>query len=203
MNRRRTFKYLPIFSNNTISFDGETLDDISKLEECFNIKIKIFNMNPTGSVNLIFGSINVNKDVMYLNVFDNHFSYITDVKKFIKKYECEKCSKMFKNEWNLKRHYGSCYQSIKYIFPGGFHKNDESIFENLEYLNIFVPSNERFYHNFSVWDMEAVLLKIEQNVTDKLHWISRHEPISVSIASNVDGYINPKCFVDTSSKNLI
>ena len=51
--------------------------------------------------------------------------------------------------------------------------------------------------------MEALLLKLDQNVTEKLHWISRHEPISVSIASNIDGYINPKCFVDTSSKNLI
>ena len=48
-----------------------------------------------------------------------------------------------------------------------------------------------------------MLIKIEQNVTDKLQWISRHEPISVSIASNVHGYINPKFFVDTSSKNLI
>ena len=110
---------------------------------------------------------------------------------------------MFKNEWNLKRHYGSCYERTKYVFPGGFHKTDQTIFEKLEYLDIFVPSNERYYHNFSVWDMEAVLLKLEQNVTDKLHWISRHEPISLTIASNIDGYNNPKCFVDISSKNLI
>ena len=73
------------------------MDDISKLEECFNLKIKIFNMNPSGSVNLIFDSINDNGDMMYLNIFDNHLSYITDLKKFIKKYECKKCSKMFKN----------------------------------------------------------------------------------------------------------
>ena len=51
--------------------------------------------------------------------------------------------------------------------------------------------------------MEALLLKLDQNVTEKLHWISRHEPISVSIASNIDGYNNPKCFVDTSDENLI
>ena len=51
--------------------------------------------------------------------------------------------------------------------------------------------------------MEAILLKVEQNVTDKLHWISKPEPISVSIALNVDGYNNPKCFVDISPQNLI
>ena len=203
LNRWRTFNHLPIFSNKTITFDGVTLDDMTKLEECFNIKIKIFNMNPSGAVNLIFDSINDNKEVMYLNIFDDHLSYITALKKFIKKYQCEKCSKMFKNEWNLKRHYGSCYERTKYIFPGGFHKTDQTIFEKLEFLDIFVPTNERFYHNFSVWDMEAILLKVEQNVTDKLHWISKHEPISVSIASNVDGYNNPKCFVDISPQKLI
>ena len=196
LNRWRTFNYLPIFSNNNINFTGVTLDDISKLEECFKIKIKIFNMNPNGAVNLIFDSINENNDIMYLN----HLSYITDFKKFIKKYECEKCSKMFKNEWNLNV---SCYERTKYIFPGGFYKNDQTRFEKLQFLDIFVPLNERFYHKFSVWDMEALLLKLDQNVTEKLHWISRHEPISVSIASNIDGYNNPKCFVDTSSKNLI
>ena len=47
--------------------------------------------------------------------------------------------------------------------------------------------------------MEAILLKVEQNVTDKLHWISKHVPISVSI----DGYNNPKCFVDISPQKLI
>ena len=109
---------------------------------------------------------------------------------------------MFKNEWNLKRH-GSCYERTKYVFPGGFHKNDHTIFKKLQYLDIFVPLNERFYSKFSVWDMEALLLKLDQNVTEKLHWISRHELISVSIASNIDGYNNPKCFVDTSSESLI
>ena len=203
LNRWRAYKSLPIFSNNHINFNGVSLDDICHLEECFNIKIKIFNMNPNGAVNLIYDSDNDNNDVIYLNIFDNHLSYITDLRKFIKKYEYEKCSKMFRNEWNLKRHYGTCYERTKHKFPGGFHKNDQTIFEKLEYLDIFVPLNQRFYHNFSVWDMEAILLKLDQNVTETLHWISRHEPISVSIASNIEGYNNPKCFVDLSSKNLI
>ena len=90
-----------------------------------------------------------------------------------------------------------------YIFPGGFHKSDQTIFEKLEYLNIFVPLNLRYYLNFSVWDMEAMLLKLDQNVTDKLHWISKHEPISVSFASNINGYIDPKCFADITQNKLI
>ena len=185
LNRWRTFNYLPIFSNNNINFNGVTLDDIFKLEECFNIKIYIFNMNPNGAVNLIFDSINENNDIMYLNIFDNHLSYITDFKNFIKMYECEKCSKMFKNEWNLKRHYGSCYERIKYIFSGAFHKNEQTIFEKFEHLDIFVPLNERFYHKFSG------SIKLDQNVTEKLHWISRHKLLSMSIASNIEGYNNP------------
>ena len=47
-------KNLPIFLNNSIGFNGVTIDDMSLLEECFNAKIKIFYMNPSGSVNLIY-----------------------------------------------------------------------------------------------------------------------------------------------------
>ena len=83
-------------------------------------------------------------------------------------------------------------QSI--FFPGYFHISEQTIFEKIELLDIFVLSNERFYLNFSVWAIEAMLLKVEQNFTDKLQWISRHEPINVSIACNTNKYCNPKCF---------
>ena len=49
LNRWRSFNYIPLFTSNTINFDGVTLNDISKLEECFNVKIKMFYMNPSGS----------------------------------------------------------------------------------------------------------------------------------------------------------
>ena len=183
LNRWICFNKLPIFSNNSIGFKGVTRDNMSKLQECFNVKIKIFNENDTGCVNLIFDSICSIDAVMYLNNFENHLSYITEFKKFVRKYECKKCSKMFKSEWNLKRHYSTCYDTTKYIFPVGFYESDQTIF------------NKKLTKKLEYFRMK--------DMTDKLHWISRHEPISASIALNVDGYSDPRCFVDIVQNSLI
>ena len=88
----------------------------------FDIKTKIYFRNPSGAVNKIYDSLFENSKIMYLNIYENQLSFITDLKKFFKKYQCEKCTKPFRKEWNLKRHISICYEKkTKYIFPGGFH----------------------------------------------------------------------------------
>ena len=53
--------------------------------------------------------------------------------------------------------------------------------------------------------MEALLKKIPStnHHTDKLKRVSKHFPISVSIASNVEGFHEPKCIIELSPDNLI
>ena len=140
---------------------------------------------------------------MYLNNYENHLSYITNYSKVANKFQCEKCNKMFNRYWNLKRHHQNCYERTKYIFPGGFHKYQETIFDKLESLTIYVPESDRYYSTFIAWDMEAVLMKTTTTCTDQMNFLSKHIPVSVSISSNVEGFCEPKCFVDTSSNNLI
>ena len=71
--------------------------------------------------------------------------------------------------------------------------------DKLESVGINVPQSEKYFPNFIVWDMEAMLQKI-QSTSDsqdkKLQWLTKHVPISISIASNVSGYEEPKCIVD-------
>ena len=86
---------------------------------------------------------------------------------------------MFKRHWHLKRHYTNCYERTKYIFPGGFHKNQENIFDKLQPLTIYVPESDRYYPTFIVWDMEAVLMKTNASSTDQLHFLSKHIPVLV------------------------
>ena len=68
---------------------------------------------------------------------------------------------------------------------------------------IIIGSISRLYPYFAVWDMEALLLKSNEKVTDNLEWVSRHIPISVSIASNVPGFEKSVCFVEIDFKCLI
>ena len=131
---------------------------------------------------------------MYLDNYQNHLSYITS---------CEKYNKMFKRQWDLKRHYTNCYERTKYIFPGGFHRIAETILDKLESLTIYVPESHRYYLSFAVWDMEAVLMMTNTPSTDQMHFLSRHVPVSVSVSSNVEEFYVPKCFVDISLNILI
>ena len=82
----------------------------------------LYALNPNGTLSLIFESLSQDTNIMYLNIYQDHLSYVTNFKKFAKKYECLKCSKIFIKLWNLKRHITVCYDRTKYIFSGGFYK---------------------------------------------------------------------------------
>ena len=139
--------------SNEISFPGVRMDDISELEICFNVKIMVYCLNSNGTVSLIYNSLSDNDNVMYLNLYDNHFSYITNFEKLVKRFQCDKCLKLFKRQWNLKRHYANCYDRTKYSFPGGFYSNSTTLFDKLKSLNIHVPLDCQFYDKFIVWDI--------------------------------------------------
>ena len=149
---------------------------------------------------MVYNSVSTYSDKMYLNLHENHLSYITNFKNFAKKFQCEK---LFKREWSLKRHHSSCFHRTNYSFPGGFHKTPATIFEKIRSLNINVEKNICYFRKFIVWDMEAILIKNHDKSSDKLQWLSKHKPISVSIASNVLDYEVPYCLVNESADDLI
>ena len=139
-------------------FQGIKLTDIDNLKQCFNVKIMIYSLNPNGIVKMVYNSLSSFSDKMYLNLRENHMSYITNFKSFAKKFQCEKCEKLFKREWSLKRH-SNCFHRTNDSFPGGFHKTPATIFEKIRSLNIHVDENICYFRKFVVWDMEAILIK--------------------------------------------
>ena len=98
-------------------FEGIHLSDIDNLEQCFNFKIMIYSLKYNGIVEMVYNSLSSFSDKMYLNLHDNHLSYITNFKSFAKKFQCDKCKKLFKREWSLKRHCSSCFHRTNYTFP--------------------------------------------------------------------------------------
>ena len=125
-NIKKVKEYVDIWKkkkniSNEISFPGVKMDDISELEICFNVKIMVYCLNSNGTVSLIYNSLSDNNDIMYLNLYDNHFNYITNFEKLVKRFQCDKCLKLFKRQSNLKRHYANCYDRTRYSFPGGFY----------------------------------------------------------------------------------
>jgi hypothetical protein len=101
----------------------------------------------------------------------------------------------------MKRHQLKCTGQIVYNFKGGFHSKPKTIFDKLEEPGIHVQY--RVYPWFVVYDFEVMLVPIRESNSTKLTWTQRHEPISVSVCSNVDGFTEPHCIVEPEVETLV
>ena len=180
------------------------LTEMPLFEEQFNINVDIYSLCEDGAVVPRYLSEELYQDKMVLNLHDTHLSYVTNIPAYLHTYRCDSCGRHFDHLSHWKRHQGSCANATEYEFPGGFHKMTPSIFDRLEEFDIVVPKKERLYPWFIVYDFEAILSHVtEQQSTPRLKWLRKHEPISVSVASNVVGSEEAKCFVNADQECLI
>ena len=185
-------------------YHGLDLLHVPQFEDTFNISVDIYSLCEDGAVVPRYLSEEMHQDKMVLNLHDIHLSFVMNVPTYLQKYRCESCGRNFRHPAHWKRHQGSCANATEYEFPGGFHKMTPSIFDRLEEFDIIVPIEERLYPWFIVYDFEAILSPVtEEQPTPCLKWLRKHEPISVSVASNVTGFEKAKCFVNSDPKGLI
>lgn len=101
------------------------------------------------------------------------------------------------------QHERRCENKTKLKFPGGFHDQRRNIFEQLDEYDIHVDNDIRHYPYFIVFDFEAILQAIDETQPGKLKWSAEHQPISVSVCSNVEDFREPKCFVNANCDALV
>ena len=143
---------------------------------------------------------------MYLNLYEAHFSYIKDIRMYSHSYKCSKCEQaLWKSPYHLHRHELTCEAGVNQIYKGGVYRPPSSIFQRLDDEGITVPEALRFYPFRATFDFECFFDR--DNVpadSDKVHWIARHVPLSVSLASNVPGLEPAQCYVtDGDSDKLV
>ena len=59
---------------------------------------------------------------IYMNVYENHLSLITDHTMYSKQYICNRCDKLFARMENLSKHQSKCDGTVEYAYPGGVYK---------------------------------------------------------------------------------
>ena len=91
------------------------------------------------------------------------------------------CDSIWKKFFHLHRHERSREATVKRVYPGGVYHSPQSIFQQLEEEGIYV-------------DDERGIIRIEQRLilsailTRHQQWLARHEVLSVSITSNIEGH---------------
>lgn len=184
-------------------FEGLSFEDFPEFETRFDVNLEAYNLTEDGFAWSVYKSRGQHKTTMYVNLYDNHLSYIRNFAVYAQKYQCKTCERHFKLAGHLHRHQKSCANKTKFVYPGGFHQDRENIFERLDQYDIHVPVDERNFPWYICYDFEALLQKVQDQPTDMLRWTHKHVPVSVSLCSNVEGQTDPVCLVDADQDQLV
>ena len=143
---------------------------------------------------------------MYVNLHETHFSLIRDIKAYSHSYRCKKCEhSLWKYPAWLERHELTCEAGVRHVYSGGVYHNTPSVFQRLNDEGITVVDTMRFYPYRATFDFEYFFDGNKQPAdTDRVQWIARHVPLSVSLAYNVPGHETPNCYItDGDSDKLV
>ena len=88
--------------------------------------------------------------------------------------------------WALYRHERTCTGGVRRVYSGGVYHSTSSVFERLDDETIRVDESLRYYPYRATFEFEC-WFDTEQLLSDseKVRWVARHVPLSVSVASNV------------------
>ena len=183
-----------------------TLDRMPDLECCFSVNVNVFCLKQNKTVRPLYKSRetflkeNGKPDVMNLNIFENHLSYIKNLNSYCKKFECSLCNRLFNRKNKMFVHMKACEKAKHLKFPGGYFTPAKTIFESLKEVGICVESEHQNYPWILTWDMEAMLIDLGD---EKSMWKAKHRPISVCMASNVPGFERTKFILESEEDNLL
>ncbi|KAJ8300697.1 hypothetical protein KUTeg_022216 [Tegillarca granosa] len=187
----------------TEPFQGVTMRELPEFESLFEVNVEVFSLSEDEFVTPIYKSRGRYQTSLYVNLYENHLSYIKDFKQYAKKVQCNLCLRHFGHYGTFKRHRKTCDNKTKYIYPGKFYRMPLTIFEKLQQFNIHVPEEHRVFPWFICYDFESMFETVDDHPTDSLEWVYKHVPISVSICSNVPDYQDCKCIIETDQDTLV
>lgn len=138
-------------------------------------------------------------NILYLHLFQEHFSFISNIKTLTRTFKCDRCYTLWKSPYKLRRHIASCSASSKIIHPTRIHHPPKNIFEELAEEGLEVEKDKQFYPFRLCWDIEVYF--DNSNLppkSAKLALTAQHKLASISIATNVPGIESPVCFIAES-----
>ena len=193
--------------NNPSTFEGISLGDIDRLEQVFNVKVKVFSLCGSSNklhVKVVRSKVCGQNDTMNLNIYRNHLSLITNFKLYGKVYSCEKCHHVFSSAFNLKRHTAitkDCTK-VRFVYKGGVYRPAKTVFQKLAELGVQTPEHLHIYPYRIVFDFESYFVKpsLQQRQTVNTQIELNHVPLSASVACDYPEYTEPVCFVRDTNR---
>src|SRR5271165_1247676 len=182
-----------------LNYKGFNLNELGKYEE-FNkqYSINVVSYVVEGKEKVIEyvrkSPENETRIPLYFNLYLDHFSYITNLEKLANQsYLCNRCAKKFRDNCDLQRHIDTCTLEQKDKFDKYSHIYETKLNDIVE-LCYYFDLDHSFSHDYLItFDFESILQNIsdeqpQELPQDKLKYVTKHIPVSVSIATNVPGF---------------
>ena len=184
---------------------GIQIRHIHDLEQCFGINISLLKLSENGVATTEVKSLGTYEKTMYANIYKHHINLIISMRYYAKMHACAYCGRLFTDKYKAEQHERVCTKMSKIMLRGGCHVNKYSIFERLDKVGIVVPLEKRVYKHFVLYDLEAMLKPVSDEVRQpkKLKYVKIHHPISVAFASSVEGFLEPECVINPNVDELV
>jgi hypothetical protein len=141
----KTCEYLHTWEQKYGSIDkGVQLANIPDLEELFQVGVNIYIMHEGEVIEPVYRTATKCENILNLNLYNNHLSYITDFQMYGKKYKCRNCDKLYGKLYEMTRHEKCCKEATTFQYPGGFYSTPPTIFDILLDLGYEVPESDHY-----------------------------------------------------------
>ena len=189
---------------NVKDFCGIGLDQLEDASNLFDVGINVYVQDEARNTDLVYRTVKQG-NIMYLNLYIDHFSYVKDLEKYSRSFCCPKCRKIWTHHGHFKRHLKACDAGTKSIYANGVFALPQNIFEQLEVHGVDIPPHLRFFEYRIAFDIECFLCEeTDRPNTERVVFSHRHELASISISSNVPDFEDPACLIsDGSSRKLV
>ena len=174
---------------DAINFRGVSMDHLVFVENAIKNNIFIYDIDiEDGDFvgKLARRSIEMYENNINLLRYNNHICYVDDINTFFKRFRCPNCDTSIKRAGNFHRRVKSCKDRIQHIYPKSIYTLRETLFDKLDGFGIGYEEEQKLFKNLAVFDFESICVPSnELKDTNTTIWIGKHEPISVSISSNL------------------
>ena len=167
------------------NYQGVDEDELDSIENHFSVKINIYRTTEKKAI-MVKHSPSQYNNILNLNLYTekqiNHFSYIKNINKLSKTFQCPDCNIFLREAKKMPKHMLTCSKGKpKIFFEAGNYNPPLSIFEQLEENGVLVERELRFYPYYIFYDFETYLKPNECNSSSKLQYLGTHELLSISL----------------------
>ena len=133
--------------------------------------------------------------------YNNHKCSLDDINPFLTRFRCPSCDTFIQKAGKFNRHDKLRKESVQHIYPNSVYTLRENLFDKLDGFEISYNDGPKSFNILAIFDFESIYVPTEDlKNTDTTTWIGKHEPISVSISSNL--IEEPMFLCDKNPKTL-